>query len=144
MNEELAELAASGATALVSAMGTDLWGEAKLLMSGVLAQVRGGRRQELSAALNQPSTATRGAVDGSVVDYWTTALSQLLDRNPALAQDVMALTELYTRRIPDIAIQVNSATNSGELFAVQHGTQHFASAPNSRDHDHCHDSEERP
>ena len=138
MNEELAELAASGATALVSAMGTDLWQEAKRLMSSVLAQARSSRRQELSVVLNRPSTAARGAVDGPAVDYWTEALSQLLDRNPALAQDVRALASLRTPEGPDIAIQVNSATNSGEVFAVQHGTQHVASGPQSRD------SEERP
>ncbi|MFE8949920.1 hypothetical protein [Streptomyces sp. NPDC007856] len=133
MNEELAELAASGATALVSAMGTDLWQEAKRLMSRVLAQARGSRRNELSVALNRQSTATRGAVDAGAVDYWTEALSQLLDRNPDLAQDVMALASLRTPERPDIVIQVNSATNSGEVFAVQHGTQQFASGPKSRD-----------
>ncbi|OLZ69366.1 hypothetical protein AV521_17695 [Streptomyces sp. IMTB 2501] len=138
MNEELAELAASGATALVSAMGTDLWQEAKRLMSGVLAQARGSRRTELSAALDRQATADRGAVDAVAVGYWTEALSQLLDRNPALAQDVMALASLRTPEMPDIVIQVNSATNSGGVFAVQHGTQHFSSGPNSRD------SEERP
>ncbi|MFF2507659.1 hypothetical protein ACFVTY_30405 [Streptomyces sp. NPDC058067] len=138
MNEELTELAASGATALVSAMGTDLWQEAKRLMDRLLAQVRGSRRNELSVALNRPSTATRGAVDAGAVDYWTEALAQLLDRNPDLAQDVMALASLRSRERPDIVIQVNSATASGEVFAVQHGTQHFASGPNSRD------SRERP
>ncbi|MER7182893.1 hypothetical protein ABT404_26060 [Streptomyces hyaluromycini] len=143
MNEELTELAASGATALVSAMGTDLWQEAKRLMSGVLAQARGSRRNELSVALNRPSTATRGAVDAGAVDYWTEALSQLLDRNPDLAQDVMALASLRIPERPDIVIQVNSATDSGEVFAVQHGNQHFASGPNSRDSD-SRDSEERP
>ncbi|MEV8524789.1 MULTISPECIES: hypothetical protein [unclassified Streptomyces] len=133
MNEELAELAAGGATALVSAMGTDLWREAKRLMSSVLTQARGSRRGELSVALNRHSTATRGAVDAGAVDYWTEALSQLLDRNPELAQDVMALASLRTPERPDKVIQVNSATNSGEVFAVQHGTQHFASGPKSRD-----------
>lgn len=133
MNEELAELAASGATALVSAMGTDLWQEARRLMSGVLAQARGSRRRELSAALNRPSTADRGAVDAAAVDYWTEALSQLLDRNPALAQDVMALASLRTPERSGIVIQVNSANNSGEVFAVQHGTQHFASGTKSLD-----------
>ncbi|MET7518192.1 hypothetical protein ABZS88_32955 [Streptomyces sp. NPDC005480] len=138
MNEELASLAASGATALVSAMGTDLWQEAKRLMSGVLARTRDSRRNELSEMLNRQSTATRGAVDAGAVDYWTEALSQLLDRNPDLAQDVMALASLRTAERPDIVIQVNSATHSGEVFAVQHGTQHFASGPKSRA------SEERP
>jgi hypothetical protein len=138
MNEELAELAASGATALVSAMGTDLWQEAKRLMGGVLAQVRGSRRNELSAALTRQSTAARGAVDAGAVRYWTDVLSQLLDRNPDLAQDVMALASLRIPERPDIVIQVNSATNSGEVFAVQNGTQHFASGPKS------HDSGEQP
>ncbi|WP_405727483.1 hypothetical protein OG607_24785 [Streptomyces sp. NBC_01537] len=133
MNEELAELAVSGASALVSAMGTDLWQEAKRLMSRVLAQARSSRRNELSVALNRQSTATRGAVDARAVGYWTEALSQLLDRNPDLAQDVMALASLRTPERPDIVIQVNSATNSGEVFAVQHGIQHFASGPKSRD-----------
>jgi hypothetical protein len=72
------------------------------------------------------------------VRYWTDALSQLLDRNPDLAQDVMALASLRIPERPDIVIQVNSATNSGEVFAVQNGTQHFASGPKS------HDSGEQP
>jgi hypothetical protein len=138
MNEELAELAASGATALVSAMGTDLWEQAKRLMSGLIAQARGSRRQELSTELDRQSTAARGAVDAESVTYWTEVLSQLLDRNPALAQDVMALAALRKPEVPEIVIQVNSATHSGEVFAVQHGTQHFASGPKSRDF------EERP
>jgi hypothetical protein len=133
MNEELAELAAGGATALVSAMGTDLWQEAKRLMGGVLTQVRGSRRTELSVALNRQSTAARGAVDAGAVRYWTEALSQLLDRNPDLAQDVMALASLRIPERPGAVIQVNSATDSGEVFAVQHGTQQFASGPKSRD-----------
>src|SRR5205085_72109 len=74
MNEELAELAASGATALVSAMGTDLWQEARRLISGVIEQARSSRRRELSAELERRSTATRGAVDAAVLNYWTEAL----------------------------------------------------------------------
>ncbi|WP_371521456.1 hypothetical protein [Kitasatospora sp. NBC_01300] len=138
MNQELAELAASGATALVSAMGTDLWNEARRLMSGVIARAHGSRRRELSAALERGSTATRGAVDAAAVDFWTDALFRLLDRDPALAQDVMALATLRTGQRPDVVVQVNSATGSGEVFAVQHGDQHFASGPRSRDR------EERP
>ncbi|MFG2967860.1 MULTISPECIES: hypothetical protein [unclassified Streptomyces] len=138
MNEELAELAASGATALVTAVGTDLWQEAKRLMSGILARARGGRRDELSGALDRQSTAARGAVDSGSVRYWTEALSQLLDRNPEFAPDVRALAALGSRDRPDIAIQVNSATDSGEVFAVQHGNQYFAAGPKSRD------SRERP
>jgi hypothetical protein len=133
MNEELAELAASGAAALVSAMGTDLWQEARRLMSRVLARARVSGRDELSVALDRQSTATRGAVDAGAVGYWTEALSQLLDRNPDLAQEVRALASLRTPQTPDIVIQVNSATHSGEVFAVQRGTQHFSSGPTSRD-----------
>ncbi|WP_031078168.1 hypothetical protein [Streptomyces sp. NRRL WC-3742] len=138
MNQELAELAASGATALVAAMGTDLWNEAKQLMSGVIARAHSSRRRELSAMLERPSTAARGAVDGVVVEYWTEALFQLLDHNPALAQDVVALASLRAPERQGVAVQVNSATDSGEVFAVQYGNQHFASGPRSRG------SEERP
>ncbi len=133
MNEELAQLAVSGATALVSAMGTDLWQEAKRLMNGVLAQARSRRREELSVVMDRQSAAAGGAVDTAAVDYWTEALAQLLDQNPALAQDVMALASLRTPQRQGIAVQVNSATNSGEVFAVQHGTQHFAAGPKFRD-----------
>ncbi|MEU1285299.1 hypothetical protein [Kitasatospora sp. NPDC005856] len=133
MNQELAELAASGATALVSAMGTDVWNEAKRLMSGLIARAHGSRRRELSVALEWGSTATRGAVDPRAVDFWTEALFQLLDQDPALAQDVMALVTLRTAQRPDVMVQVNSATGSGEVFAVQHGDQHFDSGPRSRD-----------
>ncbi|WP_250305507.1 MULTISPECIES: hypothetical protein [unclassified Streptomyces] len=132
MNEKLAEPATSGATALVSAMGTDLRQEARRLMSGILAQTHTSSRNELSVVLDRQSTATRGAVDATAVDHWAEALSQLLGRNPALAHDVMALAPLRTQERPDLAIQVNSATHSGEVFAVQHGTQHFASGPKSR------------
>lgn len=133
MNEELAELAASGAAALVSAMGTDVWQEAKRRMSDVLARVRGSRRDELSAALERQATVTRGTVDAEAEDYWTEALSQLLDRHPDLAPAVRALSSLRIPERPDTVIQVNSATSSGELYAVQYGTQHFASGPKSRD-----------
>lgn len=133
MNAELAELAASGATALAAAMGTDLWEETKQLMSGVIAHARGSRRRELYTALDRASTATRGAVDATVVGYWTEAISQLLNQNPELAQDVMALASLRIPEKPGIATQVNSATHSGEVFAVQNGTQIISFGPKSRD-----------
>ncbi|MCX5535248.1 hypothetical protein OG785_32455 [Streptomyces sp. NBC_00006] len=133
MNEELAELAASGATALVSAMGTDLWQEAKGLMIRVLARARGSRHNELTVALDRASTATRGAVDARTVDYWTEALSRLLDRDPDLAQDVMALASLRIPERPGNVVQLISATDSAEAFAVQYGSQHFASGPKSRE-----------
>ncbi|MFJ9173214.1 hypothetical protein [Streptomyces sp. NPDC102360] len=138
MNEELAELAASGATALVAAMGTDLWQEAKQLMSRVLARARGSRGNELTVALDRASTATRGAVDARAEDYWTEALSQLLDGNPDLVQDVRALASLRTPGRPGNVTQLNFATNSGEVYAVQNGSQHFASGPAS------HERGERP
>ncbi|MER5437553.1 hypothetical protein [Streptomyces sp. NPDC002790] len=129
MNEELTALAASGATALVSAMGTDLWQEAKRLMSRVLSRARGSRSNELTVALDRASTATRGAVDARAVDYWTEALSRLLDGDPGLAQDVSALASLRTPEGPDNVTQLNFASNSGEVYAVQNGSQHFASGP---------------
>jgi hypothetical protein len=133
MNEEIAALATSGATALVAAMGTDLWDEAKDLMGGVIAHARRSHRRELAAALDQASTATRGAVDATVLNFWTEALGRLIERNPALARDVEALASLGGSERPGASVQVNSATHSGEVFAVQHGSQHFASGPRSRD-----------
>jgi hypothetical protein len=132
MNEELAELAGSGATALVTAIGTDFWQEAKRLMSGVLAHTRSGRRRELAVALGRASTATRGAVDASALDYWTEALRQVLDRDPALAEDVAAMARLRHPGRSEIVIQMNSATDSGEVFAVQRGIQRLSSGPESR------------
>ncbi|MGW2836712.1 hypothetical protein ACWCWD_02790 [Streptomyces sp. NPDC001493] len=132
MNEELAVLATSGATALVSAMGTELWQEARRLMGRVLAQSRDRRRDELSVELDRQSTATRGAVEAGAVDHWTEVLAQLLEQNPELARDVTALASLRIPERPDIVIQINSASRSGEVFAVQHGSQHFASGPHDR------------
>ncbi|MET8469112.1 hypothetical protein ABZY90_00045 [Streptomyces sp. NPDC006422] len=132
MNEELAALAASGATALVGAMGTDLWQEARRLVTRLLARARGSRNDELTTALDRASTTARGVVDARTVAYWTEALSQLLYDNPEFAADVTTLAALRGQERPDAMIQVNSATGSGEVFAVQRGSQHFASGPNSR------------
>lgn len=132
MNEELAALAASGATALVGAMGTDLWQEARRLTTRLLARARSSRGNELTTALDRASTTARGVVDARAVDYWTEALTHLLDQNPEFAHDVQALASLRAPERPDAMVQVNSATGSGEVFAVQHGSQHFAAGPNSR------------
>ena len=133
MNEQLAELATSAATALVSAMGTDLWQEAKRLMSGVLAH-GGHRRGELAAALDRPPQAAaahdadRGGDAADLVHFWSDALARLLEENPALAQHARALASLQIQERPGTLLQLNSASNSGQVFAVQHGTQHIALA----------------
>ena len=143
MTDELAELAASAATALVTAMGTDLWQEAKKLMGGILAHGGVRRREELTAALDRPSPAAaanvrRGADEAGSVNYWTEALAQLLDQNPDLVQHVRALAALRGRERSGPMIQINSATHSGEVFAVQQGVQHIDSSTKTRD------AEERP
>ncbi|MFF7359890.1 hypothetical protein [Streptomyces sp. NPDC008125] len=145
MNEELAVLATSGATALVSAMGTDLWQEARGLMNRVLTRAgRGSRRDELAVELDRHSTATRGAVEAGAVGYWTEALCHLLEQNPDAVREVTALVALRFPERPDTAIQINFATHSGEVFAVQRGSQHFASGPNSRDSGRLSDSGQFP
>jgi len=130
MDEELTELASTAATALVSAMGTDLWQGARSLMRGILP--RGGRRRrELTAALDAPAPAAAG--DADLVDFWTAALAQLLDQDPTIAQKMRSLTQLREQVRPGSPIQVNSATHSGEVFAVQQGHQHIVSAARSDD-----------
>lgn len=138
MDEQLTELATSAANALVSAMGTDLWLEAKRLMRAILAH-SGRRRTELTAALDQPQPppATHqpghAANPADLVRFWSEALAQLLEQNPALAQHARALASIRPLEQPGTLLQLNSATNSGEVFAVQHGTQHIVLGPKARE-----------
>ncbi|MFI9273668.1 hypothetical protein ACIGXM_23565 [Kitasatospora sp. NPDC052896] len=138
MNEELAELATSAATALVSAMGTDLWQEAKRLMSGILVHGGRRRRRELTAALDRLSTAGPAHLTGcgrdaaGLVRFWSDALAQLLEQHPDFAEHARALASLPIQEQPGKQIQLNSATNSGEVYAVQNGTQHIVAAAKLR------------
>jgi|SRR6185312_15021320 hypothetical protein len=122
MGEELTELAATAANTLVSAIGTDLWQGAKSAMAALLPR-SGGRRRELAKALDRLPEARTAQDSARQRDFWTEAIGQLLSRDPGMAEQVAALAGLAGPAAPGHAVQVNSASGSGQVYAVQHGPQ---------------------
>jgi len=124
MTEELAELAATAANSLVSAIGTDLWQGVKSLMAAILARSR-HRRRELTVALDGLPQSSAANASELELGFWTEAIGQLLRYDPTAAAQVAALAALRGQATPGTTVQVNSAIGSGSVFAVQHGPQHF-------------------
>lgn len=142
--EELGDLAATGANSMVAAIGTDLWPTVRGVVRMVLIR-HTRRRAELSEALDHlPGTATDPTPDpeseqppvpgdetarAEAVRFWTEALQEVVNQDPALRPALAALAGLTLPRTapaaPTTAYQENTAHDSGHVYATQHGSQHI-------------------
>lgn len=142
--EELSDLAATGANSLVAAIGTDLWPTVRGVVHQVLIR-RARRRPELAEALDhlagtavatapdresgQAPARADGAARSEAVRFWTEALHEIVDQDPVLRPALAALAGLTLAHPappgPAAAHQENTAYDSGHVYASQYGSQHI-------------------
>jgi hypothetical protein len=120
----LTQVAAAGATTLVTAMATDLWREVRERVAGLLARGDGRRealqRQLLEESRRQIQAAAAGDRQAASVGErvrWEAALRQALVLNPDLALDLAVLVDEVAERLPAPAAEVGGV----QLSAVADG-----------------------
>ena len=141
VQEELTDLATSGAKSLISAIGTDLWPMVRDLVHRVLIR-RSRRRTELAESLDRMATVTTadseptdtsdstdGATCSEEVRFWAEALEEIVSQDPALRPALAALAGLTLPRpgsaVASVLRQKNTARGSGHVYANQFGSQHI-------------------
>ncbi|MFE2635079.1 hypothetical protein ACFXKF_09865 [Streptomyces scopuliridis] len=129
MNDELTVLAEAGATALVTAMATDLWQETRNTIVGLFRRSGRGRRAALATQLDTGAALVRDAADPDEVRrtlfaYWTLELVALLRDDPAVRDAVTRLAAASGTGRELSFRQTITARDSAAVFVVQHGTQH--------------------
>ncbi|MFB7781945.1 hypothetical protein ACFY0N_07220 [Streptomyces vinaceus] len=127
-------LAAAAGSALVGAMATDTWTQAKAAIAGLWGRFRPDRvtaveqdldelRLEVLATQDQNDTATREALASD----WQQQLARLLRQNPDLADELQrVLDDVLTPSLAEeerarIYRQTNIARDHGRVFGVQGG-----------------------
>ncbi|MFE9284796.1 hypothetical protein ACF1HU_00405 [Streptomyces olivaceus] len=125
MDAELAALAASGATTLVSLMVTDSWAHARALMGRFLA--RSGADTTVIAGLDDArtrlfltsTTANEHATSGIAAE-WQTHLCRLVETGAFTSEDLSALgTSL--RRLAAAAVDRPATVHNSVSGGTQHG-----------------------
>lgn len=133
-NDELTELAATAATSMVSAMGTDLWPAIKRSVLRLLSR-RFTRRADLEVALDQHAAAETALVDdvarARIVRFWAESLEELVRQDLALLPELADLATVCAAARN--GYQRNTARGSGTLYANQYGAQHIYHHPSPRE-----------
>ncbi len=129
LSEAMSTLAAAGGTALVGAAATDVWhtarsGFAQLLGRGEteLEETEGRRLDRIAEDVGQTPEPHRDDVRRRLEQRWTGHLETLLDEHPDAAEDLRALVDEISARLPQVThtwVQNNVARAGG----VQHITQ---------------------
>jgi hypothetical protein len=135
--EELAGLASAGGTALVTAMVTDGWENARARFARLLGRGKASETQKAAARLDQ-SKAALAATPGTDLDRvradqvtaWRTRLEDLLEDDPDAKAELQALvTEIQARVIGSAGRVEQHATASdrAQQAVLGHGVQnvHF-------------------
>jgi hypothetical protein len=133
----LTQVAAAGATTLVTAMATDLWTEVRERVAGLLARGDGRRvalqRQLLDESRRQIQAAAAGdrqAASAGERVRWEVALRQALVLDPDLALDLAVLVDEVAERLPAPAevggVQLSVVADGGSVVyqAGRDLTQH--------------------
>ncbi|NUS44535.1 MAG: hypothetical protein HOQ24_12710 [Mycobacteriaceae bacterium] len=133
MDADLVLLAESAATALVTAMATDLWPEMRKAASELF------HRKEPVQQLDSDADLVEHAADpdetrSELVEIWSRRFSDLIGGgDPAPVAGVEGLTRLFAPATPSPAQvarrQVNTARDSGTVYAVQDGNQYIHRPP---------------
>ncbi|CAM5302004.1 hypothetical protein AB0F92_22755 [Kitasatospora aureofaciens] len=129
LTDALVELAAAGGTAVVSAAATDIWQATK----GKVARLfgRGDDRDEqrvsvqldrIPMELDQAAEPQQERVRAALRDRWTVKLTELLEENPELEDDLRALVEEVRAAVP-AAQQTFVQNNNAYDNATQNITQ---------------------
>lgn len=130
--QEIEALAMVGATAIVSAMATDVWSSARDRAVALFRHHSPERQAELETRLETNADQVQRAGDverarGDVVGSWRLELGDLLTSHPDAADDLAALSDQVRAVLPAASqqwVQNNTARDHGVVNTVQHGTQH--------------------
>jgi hypothetical protein len=125
MTPELAALLAAGATTVVSAAATDAWRLARSGFGRLLG--RGDARREsaeiarldvLAEAIEQAPADERDELRQRLRDGWLVRLGDLVEDDPAAAQELHGLVEALAPQLPESKwVQHNTARDHGQVFA---------------------------
>jgi hypothetical protein len=139
----LAQLAATGAAALVGAAATDAWqqtrsGFARLLGRDGADPVVLRRLDALSEEVEQAPPAERDEIRRRQLPVWQTRLGDLIEADPAAVDDLASLTEQVRAQLP-----VTHQHWVQHITAHQGGTAFGAQGTGSSVNVHYHRSPER-
>ncbi|MFF3285625.1 hypothetical protein [Streptomyces sp. NPDC003023] len=125
MDTELAALAASGATTLVSLMVTDAWAQARELVGRLFSRTGDGAAaitalEDARAGLLAADTDHRGRTAQEITALWNAHMRQLLRTGFATGEElheVVTSLQRLAAEIPTVAAPVHNHVTGG----VQHG-----------------------
>ena len=140
MIPEIQALVATGATTLVTAAATDMWG--RLARPGFVRLFGRGRVDQEAVAARRLD-ALAAAVEGAPADQqvevraqqqpqWLTRLQDLVDEDPAAVDDLRALVAELAAELPtgsQLQVQNVIARDHGRAFGVQNGNIIYHEAP---------------
>ncbi|MFI0038479.1 hypothetical protein ACH4NS_23720 [Streptomyces mutabilis] len=129
MSEALSTLAAAGGTALVGAAATDVWHTARTGFAHVLGrgeagleEIERGRLDRIAQDVEQTPEARRDDVRRRLEQRWTGRLETLLEEHPEAAEELRALVDDISSRLPQVT-HTWVQNNVAEAGGVQHITQ---------------------
>jgi hypothetical protein len=133
--EILASLAATAATAVVAAMGTDAWESARSRVARLLGRNDRQRVKFIEAQLDEDATLVHDAderdkVRAELAPLWGRRLAGLLQANPDAAEELQGLIKQVRTELPptqrEWLQQYIRVTGGGTVFAQQgSGGQHI-------------------
>jgi hypothetical protein len=141
LEPELAALAAVAAAALVTAMTTDAWTQARDAVVRLFRRADPKRHEGIATRLDDNASLVSGAPDpgkarAAMQPLWELEFTELLRTHPDSAADLAALLErLGGSPRGGQMVQTNTAHDFGTVFAAQAGNVHLhpdvasASAP---------------
>ena len=136
MDSTLAELAVSGAQAIVKLMATDAWEGAKKLVARIFSSRPESVQQEIVQDLDSSrlKLTAEGSHDTAVEQYelirWETLLRQLLLEDPSVASLVADMLEFArSEGVPSVGDSTNIVINahaqdSARIYQQGSGVQH--------------------
>jgi len=125
----LAQLAATGAAALVGAAATDAWQQARSGFARLLGRRPDGtdavllrRLDALSVEVEQAPPAERDEVRRRQLPLWQTRLEDLIEEDPTAVEELTSLTEQLQAQLPSRTqqwVQHITAHQGGTAFGAQ-------------------------
>ncbi|WP_329316976.1 MULTISPECIES: hypothetical protein [unclassified Streptomyces] len=130
--QEIAELAMTGATTIVAAMATDAWTTVRGGFSAFIRRRSPDLHAGLEARLDDGAALVArspdaGTARGVLVGLWQGELERFLAAHPDAAEELEVQTAGMRAALPAVQqqwVQHNTARDHGVVNAVQDGTQH--------------------
>jgi hypothetical protein len=129
IEEEITMLAATGAAAVVTAMGTDAWQTVRAAIVRMYRMARPRQHEAIAGQLDHDASFVASAADGpnaraAVRQMWEARLAELLAAAPECAAELRALALPGDR--PSLRVeQRNSAQGSGTVAAALLGNVYY-------------------